>query len=190
MSMSIVRVTTERFLETGGRRAAALSVSIVLALLLGGCSAWSSTSSTTGSELEGEVVNIVDAYMRAMADKNAAQAYALLSSRAKAIYSLSDIENLVQGSNYGSYDGYQSLDVENVVATKRLSTNPSVPGSTVQASGKVIYAGGMQGTFEAGLEQDNGQWRLSKIWVVVPPEKLQVSPEAMGRDGLLAASMQ
>lgn len=173
-----------RIFTTKGWRVAALSVSIVFALLLGGCSAWSSASSTTGSELESEIVTIVDAYMRAMADKDAAQAYVLLSSRAQAVYSLADIEQLVRGSSYELYDGYQSSEVEKVVATKRLSTNPSVPSSSVQASGTVTYVGGMQGTFEAGLEQENGQWRLSKIWVVVPPEKFQVSPAAMGRDEL------
>ena len=56
--------------------------------------------------------------------------------------------------------------------------NPSVPGTNAQASGTITYTGGIQGSFEAGIERENGQWRLSKVWIVVPPEKLEGNPEA------------
>ncbi len=78
----------------------------------------------------------------------------------------------------GLYEGYESSEVVRVVVTNRLSTNPSVSGTNAQVSGTITYTGGIQGSFEAGIERENGQWRLSKVWIVVPPEKLEGNPEA------------
>lgn len=122
---------------------------------------------------------LVDAYMRSMAEKNVMLAYALLSTRLQQVYSLSDVEGLLQGNSYGLYEAYESTEVEKVIVTTRFSTNPAVPRTMAQVTGTVNYQGGVQGTIEANMELEDGQWRLSKVWIVVPPEKLQGSPEAM-----------
>lgn len=171
-------VATPRLAAAKQWRVVTTSIGVILSLLLGSCSLWTATSSQTDPQVGREIVNVIDAYMQAMADKEVAQAYALLSSRAHQVYSLTDIEQLVQ-SSYWLFEGYQATQVEKIVVTKRLSTDLSLPGTSISASGKITYAGGIQGTFEADLEQENGQWRLSKIWVVVPPEKLETSPEAI-----------
>jgi hypothetical protein len=131
------------------------------------------------TDAQGAAEELADAYMRAMANRDAAQAHALLSSRAQAVYSIGDVEQLLQGGDYGLYEGYESAEVARVIVTSRLSTNPNVPKTMAQVTGTINYQGGVTGTFEANMELEDGQWRLSKVWIVVPPEKLQGNPEAM-----------
>jgi hypothetical protein len=136
-------------------------------------------SENSVSDAQDAAWELVDAYMRAMATKDVPQAYALFSTRLQQVYSLSDVEGLLQGNNYGLFEGYESIEVDNVTVTSRFSTNASVPKAMAQVKGTVNYQGGVQGTFEANMELEDDQWRLSKVWIVVPPEKLQGSPEAM-----------
>jgi len=136
-------------------------------------------SGSSVSDAQNAAWELVDAYMRAMANKDVPQAYALFSTRLRQVYSLSDVEGLLQGDNYGLFEGYESIEVDNVTVTSRFSTNPAIPKTMAQVKGAINYQGGVQGTFEANMELEGGQWRLSKVWIVVPPEKLQGSPEAM-----------
>lgn len=135
------------------------------------------------SEAQGAAEELADAYMRAMVNRDAAQAHALLSSRAQAVYSIGDLEQLLQGVDYGLYEGYESAEVAKVIVTSRVSTNPAVPRTMVQVTGTINYQGGVAGTFEANMELEDGEWRLSKVWIVVPPEKLQGNPEAIRLTG-------
>lgn len=143
------------------------------------CNAVVGSASSRVTEAQNEAATLVGSYMWSMANRDAAQAHALLSSRAQAVYSLSDVEQLLHDNNYGLFEGYESIEVDNVTVTSRFSTNPSDPRTMAQVKGTVNYQGGVQGTFEANMELEDGQWRLSKVWIVVPPEKLQGSPEAM-----------
>lgn len=136
-------------------------------------------SESSVSDAQDAAWELVDAYMRAMSNKDVPQAYALFSTHLQQVYSLSDVEGLLQGNNYGLFEGYESIEVDTVTVTSGFSTNPAVPMTVAQVKGTVSYQGGVQGTFEANMELEDGQWRLSKVWIVVPPEKLQGSPEAM-----------
>lgn len=158
---------------------------LILLLFLGSCRLWSATNSVSSPETEEAITEVLDAYMRAMAGKDIAQAYDLMSSRAKGVYSLSDVQQLVEGTDFALFEGYQSVAVGRVSVIRRVNTNPSAPTVSAQASGVITYAGGVEGTFEAGFDQENSQWRLSKVWIVVPPEKFYSVPEAM-RDEWLA----
>lgn len=137
------------------------------------------SSTISVSDAQNAAWELGDAYMRAMANRDVPQAYALFSTRLQQVYSLSDVEGLLQGNNYGLFEGYESLEVGTVVVTLRFSTNPAVPNTIAQVKGTINYQGGVQGTFEANMELEDGKWRLSKVWIVVPPEKLQDRPEAM-----------
>lgn len=160
-------------------RLSLLIANLLVITLLISCGTVVGSASHQVSEAQGEAATLIDSYMRAMANRDAAQAHALLSSRAQAVYSIGDVEQLLQGSDYGLYEGYESAEVARVIVTSRLSTNPNVPKTMAQVTGKINYQGGVTGTFEANMELEDGQWRLSKVWIVVPPEKLQGNPEAM-----------
>lgn len=151
----------------------------LLVIGLTSCGGLIGSTSLEATEAQTEATALVGVYMRSMADRNPAQAYALLSSRAQAVYSLADLEQLLQGASYGLFEGYESLEVGSVAVTRRFSTNPAVPNTMAQVKGTIFYQGGVQGTFEANMELEDGQWRLSKVWIVVPPDKLQGSPEAL-----------
>jgi len=156
-----------------------LCVCTVLPLAIASCNFSANSTANAVSEAQSEATGLIGAYIQSMADRDAAQAYALLSVRAKAGYSLSDVEQLLHGNNYRLFEGYESIEVDKVIVTSRFSTNPAVPRTMAQVTGTVNYQGGVQGTLDANMELEDGQWRLSKVWIVVPPEKLQGSPEAM-----------
>jgi uncharacterized membrane protein len=133
-------------------------------------------SSTLGGSIaqRGEVAKVVDAYMRAMADKDLDRAYALFSSRAQKQAPRSAFEDMLTGANFAVFDGYEAVEVQMLTTGPKFNTNPNAPqGQVTQTSGTVTYAGGYEGSFQAILEQENGEWKLYYIKVVVPPKKLE-----------------
>lgn len=115
---------------------------------------------------------LIDQFMRDMAKKDAESAIALFSSHARSQMEISTLEKLLQGNNFVLFDGYQSDTVDSINYTAAFNTNPKLPqGKVANIRGTVHYAGGIQGVYQAVLEQDGGEWRLFGINITVPPDK-------------------
>lgn len=61
-----------------------------------------------------KVESVIDQFMAAMADKDAAIAYALFSTRSKRHTNLADLEKLLTGNNYLVFEGYRNITVTNL----------------------------------------------------------------------------
>jgi len=126
----------------------------------------------------GNAQKTVDAYMRAMRDKDPEAAYELFSTRAKRTTSLARLQELVEGGSYVLVEGYESAEVSSINITMGVNRDPGGPqGRVAEVSGTLRYAGGHQGEFEAVLEQEGGRWWLYGINVMVSPEKLDDRPQ-------------
>ncbi len=117
---------------------------------------------------------VLDAYMQAMAAKDVTVAYALFSPRAQRQIPISKFQEMVEGKNYGLFEGYRSLSVQNLNIGAFVNTNPDVPQGTVaKVTGDITYEGMIQGTFNAVLEKNQGVWKLDAMSVMVPPDKIK-----------------
>lgn len=121
-----------------------------------------------------DVKPVLEQFMQAMDQRDATSAYALFSQRAQKQISVETIENLLSETNYPLFEGYQSLSVTRVNISTRTTTNQNeAQGIVATVSGKLQYQGGIEGSFEATLEQHEGEWLLHFIDVTIPPEKLR-----------------
>jgi len=115
----------------------------------------------------------VDQFMRDMAARDSAAAYALFSATARESTTADDLDVMLQGSNFALFDGYQDISVTQLLFTAGVATGPDIPsGKFATISGTTTYSDGSQGTFQAVLREEEGQWRLFRINVVVPPSKV------------------
>ena len=77
-------------------------------------------------------------------------------------------------ANFALFDGYESVEPAEWTIGLQSSTSPDEPhGTMANVHGVMTYADGYTGTFEALLVQENGSWRLFRIDVEVPPEKVE-----------------
>ena len=120
-----------------------------------------------------DVTAVIDEFMREMEKENAVAAYALFSTRAQRQVPLSGIEELLEGSNYALFEGYDSVMVTDVTINAEFNTDLDLPqGAVAEVSGPVTYQGGITGSFTAVLEKEGDEWRLHFINVTVPPDKI------------------
>jgi hypothetical protein len=121
-----------------------------------------------------DVKPVLEQFMQAMERKDANAAYALFSQRAQQQIGVANVEALLSDTNYPLFEGYQSLTITGVnVSTRATSNQNEAQGVVATVSGKVGYQGGIEGSFEATLEQNDGEWGIHLIDVTVPPEKLR-----------------
>ncbi len=124
-----------------------------------------------------KVESVLDQFMSAMAEQDTERAYELFSARARRNLTQADVESLLTGNNFVLFDGYRRLKVEAINLSVGFDTGPDGPQGTVASvQGTIDYAGGITGTFDAVLEQDEGQWRVYGINVSVPPAKFDRQP--------------
>lgn len=120
-----------------------------------------------------DVQGVVDLYMQNMRNKAVEQAYALFSSRARRQVPTNQLQQAVDGPSYAMFADYERATVTFIsVSTSAHSDQNQPQGTVANVSGTVSYAGGVQGTFRATLEREEGQWRLHNINVTVPPAKV------------------
>ena len=123
-----------------------------------------------------DVKLVLDLYMQRMAAKDTGGACALFSSRSRRQMPASELEKLLDGAHYAVFDGYRSLEVDNMNVQQSVNTDPNVPqGTLAMVDGKITYADGFNGTFQGLLEKEAGRWTLSNINIVVPPNKISRS---------------
>jgi hypothetical protein len=170
----------ERASNTLGRGLIVLAAVIVGAMLLcGGLAVWGVGSSLFLSVTEKDDVRVVlERFMRRMADKDPASAYALFSSRAKRTIVAAELERLDRDANYVLFDGFRALEITGMTVRKAVNTNRNVPQGTVaEVRATVSYAGGFSGGLQAVLEKDHGNWMLDVFNVTVPPDKVSASAQ-------------
>lgn len=120
-----------------------------------------------------DIGTVIDAFMRAMANKDAGQAQALFSARAKKQTTRSAIEKIFESNDFVLFYGYMNVEVASLYIGPVVSTNPDAPqGIIARVSGRLAYEGGYRGSFQATLEKEGNEWRLHGIQVTVPPEKI------------------
>lgn len=119
------------------------------------------------------IEKVLDKYMTAMADKDAAGAYDLFSPRTKKKIPLTKLKEQLKGNNYIIFRGYQSLSVENLTLGVRANTNPESPqGVVASGSGKIIYDDGFEGIIGVSLEKVEDIWMISSVNITIPPDKI------------------
>jgi hypothetical protein len=120
-----------------------------------------------------DVTAVIDQFMGEMEKKDAAAAYALFSTRAQRQMVLSNLEKLVEGSNYVIFDGYESVVVTNLSIKAAFNTNANAARGTIaEVAAVVTYEGGITGKLTAILEEEDGEWRLHNFNITVPPSKM------------------
>jgi hypothetical protein len=118
------------------------------------------------------VASALDTFMKEMEAKDVESAYALLSPRSQRQSPMTSLEALTQGNSYVLFEGYESLDVQNLNLTATANADPDAPQGTVaEVTATVTYAGGFTGELSAVLEKVDGAWRLFGVSVTVPPNK-------------------
>lgn len=130
-----------------------------------------------------DLASVVHAYMSAMASNDAEGAYDLFSTRSQQQVKLADVKKLLHGEGQMVFQGYQSSRVNHTDIRVLLSTDPTLPrGLTARLLGTATYEDNLQGSFEAILELDGGQWQLHSIRVTGPPERNNLGPQARAAD--------
>ncbi len=124
------------------------------------------------SREQAAITPVIQEFMAAMEQQDAASAYELFSSRAQRQTPISDLEALLSGENYVLFEGYETAAVSNTSITASANTNQDIPQGTIATvDGTITYIDGIEGNFRAVLEKENDQWRLFSINVTVPPSK-------------------
>jgi hypothetical protein len=119
-------------------------------------------------------LDVVDQYMRYMQVNNAKDAYNLLSLRQQQFISLNDLEAQLDGKNHVPYEGYQSIRVKQFKISSRFFSNVQIlPGISAELICDVNYHGGLVGEITATLEKQDGEWKLSGIRIIAPPDKFR-----------------
>lgn len=120
------------------------------------------------------IMDVVDQYMRFMQVNNAEDAYNLLSLRQQQFVSLNDLEDQLNGKNHVPFEGYQSIRVKQFnIRSRMLSNVQLLPGLAAELICDVNYHGGLVGEITALLEKQDGEWKLSGIKIIAPPDKFR-----------------
>jgi hypothetical protein len=142
------------------------SIAILVAVFLGG---WA-VDLLTGSSQSKEATRVVERFMQLMLTKRAAAAESLFARpRGDPDDVHGQLQAMSQGLNYVLFDGYRALatDGYRVERTQYCVLN----SHTIALTGMVSYDDGSRGRFTATLTDDEGDWEILKINVIVPPSK-------------------
>jgi hypothetical protein len=101
------------------------------------------------------IQTISDTFMKYLVAKDAESAYALTSPRFQQQVPIDNLQQLINGENYNTIEGYQSLKITNI------RVNYGVP-QTAEVSGVITYTS-TQGEFSATLEKVNNNWMISSF---------------------------
>lgn len=117
--------------------------------------------------------SVLDSFMLAMVARDTDKAFDLFSIRAQRQLSIDDMNEMLEGNNSVLFEGYQSLELQNIKISKAVNTNQNLPQGTVaNVNGIIYYDSDFTGTFTAVLEKEGDNWRLHNINVTVPPNKI------------------
>lgn len=106
----------------------------------------------------------LEGYMQAMQSRDIARARAYFS--ASSTDELPNLEEELNGVNFARYANYRSLEITD----SSLSFDPTSGSGEVTAA--ITYQSHEQGSLSAGLETQNGSWKIVSISVSVPPTEV------------------
>ena len=148
-------------------------VLLVLCICVGLCLVLGGATVITVYKEKAPIGEVIDKFMQAMVERDTKNALTLFSTRAQRQIKASNLETMLEGSNYVLFDGYQRIEIGNLNVSKAFNTNQDLPQGTVaKVNGTVYYDGGFTGRFDAILEKEAEAWRLHSINITVPPNKL------------------
>lgn len=111
-----------------------------------------------------EAMQTVDRFMESMEDEEFGDAYELFSPEAREQFPFEDIFNLGTGPTAVLFEGYQRVEMSGFDINSDAGT-----GTIATVNGKVFYAGGHEGTFEAEIAKEGGIWMLFNIDIEINP---------------------
>lgn len=117
-----------------------------------------------------EVSAVIDEFMIAMESRDLNHAYGLLSTDSP--ISIWELQTLLNGSGYVLFSDYERAEIESLNFSSQV-TRQGLREGVARVSGKVHYRGGIQGTFEAILVKQAGEWRIYQFNVTIPREKFR-----------------
>jgi hypothetical protein len=122
---------------------------------------------TTSADNQDDWLALSDAYMQAMAAKDVGTAYQLFSQEARREMGQSEFTGPLEGPLFALFDGYEDLDIGS------WQINYYFPeGKTVELTGYISYRENVEGSYEAILVEEDGQWKIHWFYVSVAPEKI------------------
>jgi hypothetical protein len=121
---------------------------------------------TTANDNMDEWLDLSDAYMEALSNRDIDTAYKLFSSEARQEFSRRDMELMVEGPLFAAFVNYEKLEIDSWEVNYELST-----GKNVVLAGPVSYQGSYEGYFEAVLKEEEGGWKIFWFNVNAPTEK-------------------
>jgi hypothetical protein len=123
-----------------------ISVLLALTLVTGlaGC------SNTTQAK-------VLDEFIKHMAARDAAAAYALFSTLAKQEVTVEALEGAAQGQFGDMVQGYKSLTVSNI------EVNGAADGAYADLSGSVNYEDGTSRNFTARMDKEGDAWLVTSV---------------------------
>lgn len=110
-------------------------------------------------------IQVLDEYMKAMADRDAPRAFAVVAKSSEPPIALNDLESLLRGNNYILFKGYRDL------ALTGFNLTQTGADKYAEVEGNVLYEGNFVGEFSANVIKENGDWKIQTIKVSVPPDK-------------------
>lgn len=117
----------------------------------------------------GNAAAVAEQYMRRMAERDPAGAYALFSTRAKGNLTLTDLERRLEGDGFANYAGFTLLQVDDANIEQITSADPSLAqGRIATITATISYQDGHSAQLRATLEQEGAIWRIHTIDVIAP----------------------
>jgi hypothetical protein len=114
---------------------------------------------------------VIDEFMQAMEARDPERAHQLFTRQVQIDVPLSEIANLLSENNYLIFENYERVEILGINVQSGFNSNPNIPGTTAQVEGSVYYTDGFVGSFTSTLGLEDGNWRLVRIDVNVPPDK-------------------
>lgn len=121
---------------------------------------------TTANDNMDEWLDLSDAYMEAMSNKNVDTAYRLFSREARREFPRRDLELMIEGPLFAAYVDYEKLEIDSWEVNYEFST-----GKNVVLAGPVSYRGSYEGYFDAVLKEEDDGWKIYWFNVNAPTEK-------------------
>jgi hypothetical protein len=113
-------------------------------------------------EVNAEMVQPVDGFMRAMAAKDTETARTYLTEPYGRTLTKARLDRQIAGLEYAKYEEYERAMILS------FSTSSGTEGSSAEIGGTITYRNGNSTPFQADLVQDGGVWKIDRLDVETP----------------------
>lgn len=122
----------------------------------------------TGIVEEDNWLEVTEAFMFTMTNKNPNKAYSMFSTQARKEISVSELEEFMKDPFFAIFDGYLEMELSDWEITSTFEEDRFVELNAI-----VTYEGGYTGSFNGVLEEEGDEWNLLSFNVTISPEKLE-----------------